>query len=228
MRSAAIAALLVVALLAGAGVGYLVGNGGQRTTTLTSTATRIPGNGGCAGTPVEFQAIPVDFTHMPVLLMRPGTTAVVCVVYQDGWNGNASQFSYWAGDFQNGYSFLPTSIEKATCTSTPQSSGCFYNDSHSFYVEAYPDPLKPEASVANVTVVYSVYALPNSTGFYDRTFIYSCESPRLAVGYSSEQVNPSDFATIFEHSCFNAPYVPILIAVSGMNVTYVSINTAGK
>lgn len=228
MKNAAIVALLVVALLAGAGIGYFVGDSGVRTTTSISTLVTTAGFETCSGTPVEFQAIPVNFTHMPVLLMKPGTTAVVCVTYQDGWNGNASQFSYWTDAFPYGYSFFPTTISKATCTTTPQSSGCIYNDSHSFYVDAYPNPIQPKSSVANVTIVYSVYALQNSTGFYDRTFIYSCESPRLAVGYSAEQVNSTDFATIFEHSCFNAPYVPVSITVSGMNVAYIHINVDGR
>jgi len=39
MRNEVLATLMVVAILAGAGVGYLVGNAGQRTTTFISTAT---------------------------------------------------------------------------------------------------------------------------------------------------------------------------------------------
>jgi len=234
MRNGVVAALLAVAIVVGAGAGYVAGYTNERTvtsvSTVVSTSTSVISNigaAGCSGTPVDFQAIPVNFTHMPVLLMRPNSPAVVCVTYQDGWNGNASQFSYWTDAFDYGYYFFPTSTYKLTCTSTPQYSGCSSYDSHSVLAAAYPDPIQPQASVAEVTVVYSVYALPNATGFYDRTFIYGCETPRLAVGYSAQQVNSSDFATIFEHSCPNLPYVPISIAVSGMNVTYVRINTTG-
>ncbi len=237
----AIAALLVVAIIAGAGVGYLLGYNNRQSVTTTNTSTwtvtetttstrtlaQTTGYGVCSGTSVEFQAIPVNFIHMPVLLMRPNTAAVVCITYRDGWNGNSSEFSYWPDSFQNSPFFFPTLISKATCTSTAQYSGCFYNDSHSFNVVAYPNPIRPEASVAEVTVAYSVFALPNATGFYDHTFVYACESPRLAVGYSASQVNSSDFATIIVHSCFNAPYVPVSLTVSGMNVTYVGINTSG-
>ena len=164
---------------------------------------------------MEFQAIPVNFTHMPVLLMRPNTAAQVCVVYRGAWTGNGSFY------FSN-------VISKATCYSTPQASGCYYNDSHSFDVVAYPNSVQAMALVSEVTITYSVFAHPNATGFYDRTFIYACESPRLAVGYSAQQVNTSDFATIPLHSCFNAVFVPVLITVSGMDITYLGINAGPK
>ena len=224
MKRIALAGLLIVAVLVGAGAGYLVGNASVRTITSVST-TSI---GGCPGTLVEFQAIPVNFTKIPVLLMRPNAIASVCVTYRAGWADNQSQFSYYSDFFKNNSFSFPTAILKATCTSTSQSSSCYYMTSHSFNILAYPNPIQPSASVDFVTVVYSVTSLPNATGFYDHSFIPACEAPRLAVGYSAQQVNSSDFAPIGIHSCFNQPYLPVSIAVSGMNVTYVAVSTTGK
>ena len=179
-------------------------------------------------THVIFQPVPANFTSMPVLLMQPNTTGYVCVTYKAGWADNASQFTYYSDFFKDRLFYFPTSIYKGTCTAANQSFGCFFQESRSFVVKTFPTAILPSASVGYVTVVYQVTASSDSTGFYDHTFIMACESPRLAVGYSAPGVNSSDFSTIPVHSCPNQAYLPISIDVSGMDVTYVSVNTGRK
>jgi hypothetical protein len=59
MRNGAVAALLVVAILAGAGGGYLIGNAGERTATKTSTFSSLS-----TTTTTINETIPMDFSYL--------------------------------------------------------------------------------------------------------------------------------------------------------------------
>lgn len=192
------------------------------TTTFTSTTTTtVMATTPCPeSTTVQYQGIPVNFSYMAVLLMQPNTTATMCVTYQGVWADNP-QLSLPSKN--SSYNFLPSGVEKLTCVETNQAAGCAGQESHSFEIFVNPAVIQEAASPDYVTVVYTILALPNATGFYDEAFLRSCEAPRLAVGFGAAQVNGSDFAAVPAHSCPAQDYWPCSMTVSGMNVTYVNI-----
>lgn len=95
---------------------------------------------------------------------------------------------------------------------------------HSFQIVAIPETIDlakyPVDSQFTVTLI--IRPLSNATGFYDY-FLEEmpCDAYPLAVGYSLDQVNSSDFSkgmiTMHNHSCFNAPDAISLVQVSGMD-----------
>ncbi len=100
-----------------------------------------------------------------------------------------------------------------------------------FKIESIPDVIDiskyPVGS--NFTVVFIIKPLLNATGFYD----YSIEKPPcndypLAVGYSQDQVNSSDFSKglslMQNHSCVSGLYGISAVQVSGMDYTQIKLN----
>lgn len=94
----------------------------------------------------------------------------------------------------------------------------------SFQIVAIPETVDlakyPVGSQFTVTLV--IHTLPNATGFYDNSIEeVPCDSYPLAVGYSLDQVNSSDFSqgmgTMHNHSCANGPYKISSVQVSGMD-----------
>jgi hypothetical protein len=89
-------------------------------------------------------------------------------------------------------------------------------------VSASPGSIQPSSTTDYVSVVYTVRALANSTGFYDRSAPYDyCIGMPMAVGYSASQVNSSDFDPIVQPPCALLPFGPVGVSVGGMGVVYV-------
>lgn len=77
---------------------------------------------------------------------------------------------------------------------------------------------------SNFTVTYIIKPLANATGFYDESIpMPVCTRYPLAVGYTAEQVNSSDFSdgmiTMMSHSCINGQEELKAVEISGMNYT---------
>jgi hypothetical protein len=73
-----------------------------------------------------------------------------------------------------------------------------------------------------VSVLYSVTALGNSTGFYDQSAPFTnCYDFPMAVGYAASQVNASDFTSRDLHPCVFIYFDAYSISVTGMSFTYV-------
>jgi hypothetical protein len=90
-------------------------------------------------------------------------------------------------------------------------------------ISALPSSIQPSASTNYVTVVYTVSALSNSTGFYDSSAPFQhCSGMPMAVGYSAAQVNASDFAPRIVHPCVFLPFFPSSVSVIGMNATFIA------
>jgi hypothetical protein len=167
--------------------------------------------------------------HVPVLLMRPNSTAYVCVTYQSAWQGNASLYqsnpiyNSYPTLVNGSYQFVSFLVGKYKCVTSNGSTSCTETDSHSFTITALPASIRPAASMDYVTVVYVITALGNSTGFYDRSAPWEgCSFIPMAVGYSATQVNSSDFTQLPLHSCFVQLLVPVAEYSTGMNLTYVN------
>jgi hypothetical protein len=153
---------------------------------------------------------------VPVLLMQPNATGYICVTYQSV-NGSSSNNANPLGGW---------GISKADCSAP---GACVYFPSYSFNINNTilnsALPFVGNATVNYVSIIYSVRALGNSTGFYDQSApLQHCGSMPLAVGYSASQLNASDFPGYINPGLLNCPpiqYVPVEVGVIGMQMTNV-------
>jgi hypothetical protein len=226
-------AIVIAAVVIGAGIvasSYLgpvttVTNTSTATTTLTSTMVTIETS---LTQPCDVQvwntSSPTKDTNIPVLLMRPESTAFICVTYQSAWADNSSQYNASQSPFivNDTYQFN-LSIFKVHCIENPTTDDCIATVSDSFEISALPGSIRPSATTDYVTVVYLVDSSSNSTGFYDGSAPFEyCYALPIAVGYAASQVNASDFAPRDAHSCAAVPFTPSSVSVGGMNVTNVA------
>ena len=242
MRNGAIAVLLVVAILAGAGAGFVIGNANERlvtsvltttstsytlTSTVTTATTTVPSLEPCH-TLVWNESFPTPYIqHTPVLLMRPNTTGYVCVTFQSAWQGNQSLFASDShildiylvnGTYTFGY-VRPINWE---CKTTNGTQTCNQVFPHSLLVTSLPESIRPSAATNYVTIIYAFTALSNSTGFYDETAPWvGCLAMPMAVGYPASQVSGSNFTQGTLAFCPAQPFLPVAEYTTGMNVTYV-------
>jgi hypothetical protein len=79
---------------------------------------------------------------------------------------------------------------------------------------------------SNFTVTYIIKPLSNATGFYDHSILrLACERYPLAVGYTPDHVNYSNFSYIdpASYPCGLGPYVLAGVEISGMGYKYVEL-----
>src|SRR5574340_267576 len=152
---------------------------------------------------------------VPVLMMKPNSTATVCVTYQfiSDWNSYPNKDIYPHGIFE-------------TCCLVHMGKSSTVTSSNQFEVLANP-PLFNVTGVYNeskITVVYKIHAGLDSSGFYDSSIPYgNCNSYPLAVGYDSSQVDASDFSYNMDIPCFNTiDKVDSVKIVSGMSYKQVT------
>ncbi|HEV2193830.1 MAG TPA: hypothetical protein VGR54_09460 [Nitrosopumilaceae archaeon] len=109
------------------------------------------------------------------------------------------------------------------------SSGKDYT--HSFQITAVPKTVDisryPVGS--NFTAVFIIKPLPNATGFYDYSIVKPvCNAYPLAVGYSSDQVNSSDFSKGLDfmqnHPCVMGSYGISQVQVSGIDYVQMKLD----
>lgn len=167
--------------------------------------------------------------HAPVLLVQPNSTGYVCVVYESAWHGNgtlfnsSSTYNSYPLLVNGSYQFYPFIVSNYNCDNSTNDTTCTQVISHSFIVNSTPSFIKPSANMTYVTVIYTVSALSNSTGFYDQSAPWTgCIGMPLAVGYTSSEVNSSDFTQQPVHSCFVQLFTPIAEFSAGMGVTYIN------
>lgn len=153
----------------------------------------------------------------PVLVMRPDSVAKVCVTYNflSDWQSYPLKDVYPHGILE-------------TC--------CFV------HMARYGDPREPNkfdivgnpllfnvtgvAKGSKVSVTYTIYAKPDSEGFYDTSVPFDgCLSYPLAVKYNQSGMDASKFHADFEIPCFNTiDDVSSVKIVSGMNYTMVNFH----
>ncbi|MBI1828713.1 MAG: hypothetical protein HY222_01675 [Thaumarchaeota archaeon] len=109
------------------------------------------------------------------------------------------------------------------------SSGKDYT--HSFQITAVPKTvdISKYPIGSNFTVVFIIKPLPNATGFYDYSIAKPvCNAYPLAVGYSPDQVNSSDFSEglgfMQNHPCAMGPYGFSPVQISGMNYVQMKLD----
>ncbi len=183
----------------------------QPTKTVTSTVTLWNVNSSAA-------------SGVPVLLMQANSTAYICVVYQSSWQGNPANFPNLGPPlFVDGIYRFGLSTSKGHCAPTAGGgTACTSTNSNSFMISALPSFIQPTATTDHVSVLYTITALGNSTGFYDSSAPFdSCGGMPMAVGYTASQINATDFAQRTIPSCPFLFFTPYSVSVSDMSVTYI-------
>jgi hypothetical protein len=187
------------------------------TATTTATSTQVLP---CAGQQVWNSSI-LSASAVPVLLMQPNSTALLCVTYQSVWQGNATEFPQFAQSVNAPYNFS-LEVSREHCETGRNSFTCTTIISHSFAIAAYPTSVQPTTATDYVTVLFVITALGNSTGFYDSAAPFQhCSGTPLAVGYAASQVNGSDFGPRLVHPCVFSLFAPSALSVSGMSFEYI-------
>lgn len=234
--SLGVSAVLLIAVIIVVGFGVYLNNTFSTTTVTTVTSTSSvsssiasTGTNTTEVTPACNENVYNSLTNLsmenvPVLLMKPGSTGYICVTYQSAWQGNSTQFNNL--HFQNETYGFTLSVGKEDCVTGGGMTSCSKIISNSFTINASPSSITPMSSTNYVSVVYTITALGNSTGFYDRSAPYEyCSGMPMAVGYSSSQVNASDFNTPMIVPCALLPFDPIGVSVGGMNVMYLAFSS---
>jgi len=151
---------------------------------------------------------------IPVLLMQPNTTGYICVTYQSVSGSSPANANPLNGVWDVRYSKCNANV-------------CVTNvESHSFVVGKSvlnsSLPFVSNATVRYVSVIYSLTALGNSTGFYEHSApLGYCNQMPLAVGRSASQLSASDFPDFYMSDCIMSQYAPIEVGVIGMQVANV-------
>jgi len=208
MRNGVVASLLVIAVLAGAGAGYLVSEANLRTTTVTSTTTETTtiSISTLCSTPVA----PTTSSGMAdVYVVSPESLGTICVNYHFDTAGSWSFASPGYGPLYY----------------NPRSSS-FYGCGESFNktLATICSTLRISASVGefthgadqNVSVAYTIAAENNTTGVF-WLFIGICDPVYVAIGPVPASVSGPT------QTCISISGEPSYEAVTGVSNILVSV-----
>ena len=181
----------------------------------------------------NFYVVPENKTYLntvPVLLMKSNSTACARLTFTissnyNDCNGPNCQHALSLGPMlfirdlhyeKNGGSFSITQGKDYT---------------NSFKILEAPDTvdLADYPLGANFTATYVISPLQNATGFYDQSILRPlCERYPLAVGYTKDQVNSSDFSYIntLGSTCQSSVAALTKVEVSGMDYKDVELRLA--
>jgi hypothetical protein len=206
MRGPALAAVAIVAILVGAGLGYLAGANIQRTVTQVVTTTQLRTETACAnpsGTMVPILAASSANSSQHgvlTLVLSPGSNATVLVDY--------CGYGYNTGQMALKPSALACTVygcrePSSNVTISPVPSKIILNDS------------------AEWIVAYHISANLNSKGHYLLDLpLVGCPPSLLAVGFSPSELKISDFSGWGITPCPYGGGAEIL-SVEGAATTYV-------
>jgi hypothetical protein len=239
MRNGAVAVVLVVAILTGAGAGYLVGSTTQRTITSTSISTST--------LPVITQTSTIQltitsFSTVTTTSYTPIVTAG-CVIPSDLYlplfapasinssqrgqlaivmspNSNAIIFVGYCPYETAGPVTLSPLVNVMSCYTTSGGGGCSATPATGVTITAIPNQTVFENQSLTI-VAYQISANIDSTGYYAIGIPNSCPSIGLAVGHPASQLNHANFPWMGPIPC------PLtfggIIYIAGANTTYVGL-----
>jgi hypothetical protein len=159
MRKGAIASMLVVAILAGAGAGYLVGNENEHTTTftaVTTTTTTVSITGNSSGLLAQCSHAEAPFLSgllLGAVTVGTNAPAVICVQY------------YY-------FSSVPTTLATSMMIQAAQPNRTFSGDAN-FTISASANHLifgGPQDEDEGAVVAFAVTAKPGTSGTYELVF----------------------------------------------------------
>jgi len=229
--------LLVVAILVGAGAGYLVGSTTQRTITSTSFSTStFP----AVTQTSTIQLTITSFSTVTTTSYTPIVTAG-CVIPSNLYlplfapasinssekgqlamvmspNSNAIIYVGYCPDETAGPVTLSPLVNVMSCYTTSGGGGCSAIPATAVTMTAIPDQTVFENQSLTI-IAYHVSATIDSTGYYAIGIPNSCPSIGLAVGHPASQLNHTDFPWMGPIPC------PLtfggIMSIAGANTTYV-------
>jgi len=198
-------------------------------TTENTTLNALENNCG------QFYTIPQD-NHpngsetYPVLILKQNSIGCAKLTYTINYNYNDNRSgSVWSQMLNFTDMFH---IGKYNYTTHGNSFGVSSIDTmQMFKIKSIPEVVDlakyPVGSQFTITLI--IQPLQNATGFYDYSIEeIPCDSYPLAVGYSPDQVNSTDFSKgmigMHNHSCANMPYEISSVQVSGMDFKLVKFS----
>ncbi|HEU5220997.1 MAG TPA: hypothetical protein VFU58_02955 [Candidatus Nitrosotalea sp.] len=181
----------------------------------------------------NFYVVPENKTYLntvPVLLMKSNSTACARLTFTISSNYNDCN----GANCQHVLSLAPMLFIRdlhyeKNGDSFSITQGKDYTNS--FKIIAAPDTvdLADYPLGTNFTATYVISPLQNATGFYDQSLPrYLCERYPLAVGYTKDQVNSSDFSYInsLGSTCQSSVSTLTKVEVSGMDYKDVELRLA--
>ncbi len=168
-----------------------------------------------------------SFNTVPVLLMNSNSTGCAKLTFTiiSNYNNCNGQSCQHLLEFNSTLPIGNLHYEKHD-SMISVSSGKDYTNS--FKITTIPETidLANYPIGTNFTVTYIIRPLPNATGFYDQSIPkLACERYPLAVGYTADQVNASDFSYIdpLNPPCVAGSYVLAGVEISGMDYKEVTL-----
>lgn len=171
----------------------------------------------------QFHAAPGrQQTLIPVLLMDSNSTACARLTFTIDRNPDTtlSRINF-TSDFLIGNYNVSRHVNLLSV-----SSGKDYTSSFQITVVPPSVDLTNLPIGSNFTVTYIIKPLPNATGFYDHSIPrLQCESYPLAVGYTSDHVNYSNFSYInpASYPCGSVFYRLTAVEISGMTYNEIAL-----
>ena len=213
--------MLVAAIIAGAGAGYLASQASPRTVTTVSSTTTT------STTTVSVEnacSIPVSLTTTPgmtdVYEVTPGSVGTSCVNYHCDAAGNFSFASPDYGLLYYGQNNGHDTVGVAGCSGGGTlPNGTEVSDCSNVRVNSSVGEFDHGAD-ANISVVYTIAAEENATGIFV-LFLDSCDSVPIAVGSTPASVTEPSLSCITWSS---QPSYDAITAVSNVVVSVVPLN----
>ena len=174
----------------------------------------------------QFYTVPED-NHVldvyPVLVLQKNSVGCAKLTYTINYMYNDNRSGSVWSQMLNFTHLIHISKYRYTTSGSSYSMSSI-DATHMFKIKSIPEMVDlakyPVGSQFTVTLV--IQPLSNATGFYDDAIAEPpCDAYPLAVGYSLDQVNSSDFSKgmvlMHSHSCANGPYAISSVQVSGMD-----------
>ena len=182
-----------------------------------------------------------------VLLLQPGSTAIVCVTYETIWTNSSGYAFYQKQYFGNGSLKIPFQVwnditvqngstttqvigpaKNGTSTTTTITNAPIWSYHSkpyfgSFSVVVKPNSIAPFPRMATFTIVYAITPRDNSSGFYSD--FGPAPGLLVSVGHNSAQVTASDFpyAGVVKPGGPPFPYRAVSVSVIGAPVVNLSV-----
>ncbi|MFY3740232.1 MAG: hypothetical protein HMLIMOIP_000661 [Candidatus Nitrosomirales archaeon] len=191
-------------------IDYMVAKGAFKIMSGNQISQYAPSNVKCDG-----KLIPPrdDKNGITILLMQPNSTATACVTYEfvSDWLIYPNKYLY-----PEGVARFSLGIGKFNKDTPPDLFG----------MSAIPNKLNVTGATngTKFTVLYKIYATPDSKGFYDYSVRAGlCNHYPLAVGYAASQVHASDFSPEIgiPPLCAFILYKVDSVRISGMDYTQI-------
>ena len=182
----------------------------------------------------NFYVVPETKAYLntvPVLLMKSNSTACAKLTFTIASNYNDCNGANCQHIFSPGRMLFIRNLhyEKNDDGSFGITQGKDYTNSFKILVAPSTVDLADYPLGTNFTATYVITPLQNATGFYDQSILRPlCERYPLAVGYTKDQVNSSDFSYInpLGSMCQSSVTTLTKVEVSGMDYKDITLRLA--